>query len=254
MVREGVVPFGDADLGERPVAAVVGQDQGGHAGRVGLEGQDHHVGHQADVVPVRGGDAARGVDRRGRGRVADLLGLLDAGLDLADAGQVLVELGPVLRVARAPWRSRASSRTKSRIDFCCSAGGSRKFFRRSPAGPEPKRRSKTRPGVGLGGHRGGRGPPRHVPVVGARVPRVAPARLPDAVAGQLQRGEPREVADVPGDELVDRDAGADVGARGLLDPDPGQERAAGPGVVAAAVACRRWRAGGPARRGPGSCP
>ena len=39
-----------------------------------------------------------------------------------------------------------------------------------------------------------------------------------------------------GDDLVDRDAGVDVGPGGLLDPDAGQEGAAGPGVVAGAVA------------------
>ena len=92
VVREEVVAFGDADLGEGPVAAVVGHDQGGHPGRVGLERQDHHVAHQAEVVAVRAGDAARGGDagvghlRRSTPRP------LDPGLDLADAGQVLVEL------------------------------------------------------------------------------------------------------------------------------------------------------------------
>ena len=48
-------------------------------------------------------------------------------------------------------------------------------------------------------------------------------------------GKPGEMADLLGRHLVDRDARVDVRAGGLLDPDAGQERAAGPRMVAGPV-------------------
>ena len=101
------------------------------------------------------------------------------------------------------------------------------------AGAEEPLEDEPRIGLGRHGQRGRA--PRQVELVGARIAGVAVARLPHAVAGQLQRGEPREVADPLGRHLVDRDAGVDVGAGGLLDPDAGQERPAGPRMVAGAV-------------------
>ena len=62
--------------------------------------------------------------------------------------------------------------------------------------------------------------------------------MPDfrtAVARELERRKPRQVADPLRGHLVDRDAGMDVGAGRLLHPDAGQERAAGPGMIAGPV-------------------
>src|SRR5207237_347334 len=92
-----------------------------------------------------------------------------------------------------------------------------------------------RPRIRLGRDRRRGRAPREVELVGAGVARVAIAALADRVAGQLERGEPRQVADLPGRDLVDGDSGVDVGAGGLLDAHAGQERPAGAGVVAGAV-------------------
>ena len=84
--------LGDADLGERAVAAVVGEQEGGDPRRVGLERQHQHVEHELDVLRVARSGCPRGVSTPGSRTLAEPLGLLDARLDLADAGQVLVEL------------------------------------------------------------------------------------------------------------------------------------------------------------------
>ena len=97
VMREVVVALGDPDVGERPVARLVGQQEGGDPRRVGPEGQEEQVVHELDVLEEAGRDAGRGL-AGGVGGLAEPLGRLDAALDLADAGQVLVQL---LLVARA---------------------------------------------------------------------------------------------------------------------------------------------------------
>src|SRR5262249_33717456 len=90
-------------------------------------------------------------------------------------------------------------------------------------------------GVRLGRHRQGRGRPGEGELVGTRVARGAITRLAGGVAGQLQRGEAGHMTDLPGGDLIDRDARLDVGPGGLLGPDPRQEGRAGAGVVARPV-------------------
>ena len=55
-------------------------------------------------------------------------------------------------------------------------------------------------------------PPREVVFIGAGVAGIAVAGLAHGIAGELERGETREVADLVRDHLVDGDARADVGA------------------------------------------
>ena len=62
-----VMALGDADLVERAVAAVVGEQQGRHSRRVGLERQDQHVEHELDVLRVVRRDARAAFRRPGRG-------------------------------------------------------------------------------------------------------------------------------------------------------------------------------------------
>ena len=65
----------------------------------------------------------------------------------------------------------------------------------------------------------------------SQLPAIAPGSQPSS-----SDGEPGLVADAGGGDLVDRDAGADVGAVGLARLAAGQERGQGAGVVAGAVA------------------
>ena len=138
------------------------------------------------------------------------------------------------RGASLRWRSRASSRTKSSSERCrlLPALEARLALAGLPLAEEA---FEQEPGVGLGRDRRGGRAPGEVVLVGARVAGVAVAGLADGVAAQFERAEPGEVADLAGDDLVDRDARVDVGAGGLADADAGEERAAGAGVVAGSV-------------------
>src|SRR6185436_808955 len=80
--------------------------------------------------------------------------------------------------------------------------------------------------------------PREVVFIRARITRIAFARLAHHVAGELERGEARLVADLVGDHLVDGHAGADVRARGLLDAHAREEGAARTRVIAGAIDLR----------------
>ena len=83
-------------------------------------------------------------------RLGHSFGLFDASFEFADAAEVyLVELLAVLR-ARRRFIERASSRAKSRIDFCSYRRAS-KFALRWPGAPEPKSRSNARRGFASGG-------------------------------------------------------------------------------------------------------
>ena len=168
-------------------------------------------------------------------RVADLaepLGLLDPRLDLADAGQVLVELVLVLGVEPALHRAGVvEDEVEDRPLLLPAALQVRPPLAGRAGAEEPL---EDQPRVGLRRHRRRRRAPGEVVLVGAGIAGVAGPGLPARVAGQLQRGEAREVADLAGDHLVDRDAGADVGGA-LLQADAGQERAVAARVVAGAV-------------------
>ena len=127
----------------------------------------------------------------------------------------------------------ASSSTKSRIDRC--SAWRRRMFEVRCAVRAVAEQSLERPaGVELGADRRRRAAPGEVVLVGAGVPGVARAALADVVGRQLERRQPREVADAVGHHLVDRRPGLEHGGA-LLEADAGQERAVGPRVVAAAV-------------------
>ena len=106
VVRKAVVTVGGrvdvVDVEGRGVDAV--QHQGDGARGVGLEAEAGHVVHQADLVHVLLGAARVERGRRGRHRARlalPLLGHLHALLELADAGEILVEAVAVARAHRA---------------------------------------------------------------------------------------------------------------------------------------------------------
>ena len=233
VVGDVVVAVGDADLLEAAVAAVVGEHQRGDAGGVGLESQHHHVHQQAEVLLV----AARIAFRRGLAGVgwqAHGFGLLDLLLDLADAGQVFVEL---LLVAAAEVAVEGLGVVLDEVEHrllggvaAAEAFGS--FL--GIAGAEEPFEDRAR--VRLRGHGLVFRAPGKVELVGAGVAGITGTGLADAVGGEFQRGQAGLVADGVGGDLVDRDAEVDVRAGGLAGAAAGQESGDTAGVVAGAVA------------------
>ena len=95
VVRQLVVAFGDADDPVLLLAALAGEHEGDDAGHVGLERQHHQVAHQAEVLRQVGRHLLR-LDRvLGRLHRRQGLGAGDPQFQLADAGEVLVQLLPI---------------------------------------------------------------------------------------------------------------------------------------------------------------
>ena len=102
VVAELVPGFGDTDLRDGEGIAFAAEAEGGDAGGVRLEGEDHQVIDRAEVVAGLGGrDVAIGAlaigggDRRQR-RIEPDVGATRADLGLADRSQVLVHAALVL--------------------------------------------------------------------------------------------------------------------------------------------------------------
>ena len=93
VVARLVVAFGHADGGVAAIAALVREHERRDARRIGLEREHEQVGEHADVLGVVVGNACR-PRGAGQGAVASS-GLAAIPLDLADRGQVLVELALV---------------------------------------------------------------------------------------------------------------------------------------------------------------
>src|SRR5260370_8204222 len=85
-------------------------------------------------------------------------------------------------------------------------------------------------GLGRGGRAAG-----GVVLVGAGGTGIGVAGVAHGVARQFERGKAGEMADLLRDDLVNRDAGANVRAGRFLHPNAGQERAAGARVIAGAI-------------------
>jgi hypothetical protein len=88
-------------------------------------------------------------------------------------------------------------------------------------------------------HRRRRRTPGHIALISARVAGVAIARLANDVGSDLQGRETRQAADLIGGDLVDGDAGADVGPLGFADAHAGEESPSGAAMVAGAVGAGR---------------
>ena len=104
VVRETVMSLGDVDLGEGAVAAFVGQQERGNPGRIGLKREDEHYRTSTGCM-LRIREGFRRVYRwLGRG-LAEVFGFFDPLLDLANTGEVFVEL---LLIARGKLASKAA--------------------------------------------------------------------------------------------------------------------------------------------------
>ena len=86
-----------------------------------------------------------------------------------------------------------------------------------------------RMGSGLAG-------PGDIVRIGAAVTRVAIAGVTSAIAAKLERGEFREITDLPGGGLVNRHADPDSRSMRLHRLGPGQKNRRGAGVITGAIA------------------
>ena len=113
---------------------------------------------------------------------------------------------------------------------------------------------EEQPGIDLGRHRGGGRTPGQVVLIDAGIARVAGAEVLDDVAGEFQRSEGREQADLLRHDLIGGDSGVEIVAAGLLDPHAREERAVGPGRGRRRHRGRRRPRDRSSRRAPGPCP
>ncbi len=93
-------------------ARLLGEQEGRDARGIGLEGKQHHVKHELDVVAETRRNPVGRFDRR-IGRLAvESLGFGDALLDLAHAGEIFIEL---LLVAAAELFAQAAGVVEDEI-------------------------------------------------------------------------------------------------------------------------------------------
>ena len=100
VMRQRVMPIGKTDFAVSAVAAFAHRQERGHARKIRLEGDGHHVGHQLEVLAEFRGDA-EGLsigDRFGR----HAFRALNAALQLANRREVFVELPLVGRSDTRP--------------------------------------------------------------------------------------------------------------------------------------------------------
>ena len=157
----------------------------------------------------------------------------DLRFDLADAGQVFVELPPVGGVE--PAAEAAGFLGHEIEDRPPTLAAGREALAPLDAPASPEQAFEHEPWVGFRRCRLALAPPRHVEGVGARVTGVAGSALAGGIAGELQRRKPRLTADRLGRELIDGDPDADVGAGCLSRPHAGEDRGRRPGVIPGAV-------------------
>ena len=238
VVGERVVAVVHADVAVAAVRSLICQHEGAHARHVGLERQHHHVAHQLRVLLVALGDVFRHLvaGRHGGIRRNHLLRALDAQLDLADGGEIFVELLPV---APADLRAQRLRVFEDEIQDAL-------VISRAPllplglrlgqlAGEKPL---EDQPRIDLARHRRGFVAPRDVVGIRARIAAVAFPRGLAGLEAEFQRGKARVLAEHGRRDLIGGDAHAHVRAlafQRLRAGEPAPRRAR---VIAAAVAVR----------------
>ena len=243
VVRDVVMAIGHAGEGVAAVAAIVGHHESGDPGGVGLESEGEEVEHDAEVLFVIARHAGgRGVFGRGHG---EALGAFEALLNLADAGEVFVEL---LLVADAESGAELPGVGEDEVENAlvrslAADAGFGSFAGRAVG--EQSLEDET--WVHLGRERGGGSFPREIELILATVAGVAGAGLLALVAAQFERGQARLIAQARGGDLIDRHADAHILGRSLAGLRAGEERRGGARVVARAVTIRIAHALGEAR-------
>ena len=224
-----------ADLGERPAADLPAEHERADARQVGLVGQDQQVEHQPAVLLERVRDAGRLLDDRDLA-VALPLGHLDAPLDVPHRVEILGQLA-LVAVAEAAADGVGLVGHEIEDAAVLAEPGQSRLDVRAVGGPEQALEHRAR--VVLHRQRRRRRAPSDGVRIGATVTLVARPEHLHRVDGELERRELRLVAEGAGGNLIHRDAGADVGALGLLDVHAGQPCRSGARVVSHALALAR---------------
>ena len=240
MVRAKMVAFVDADFREIAVVAVALEDEGGHAGVVRQEGQMQHVQIEPDIFRKAGGNAGGGGDARVGMLAGGGFRALDALLDFAHAGEEFIEFLIVPRGERA---AHAAGLTRHVIEHGTLLRLAHQQALLALGGVLARAEEPLEQQARVGFRRQGRGgrTPGKVVLIDTDIPAVAGAGVLHGVAGNLQRGEGRQMAHLLRRDLVDGDAGVEVGAQGFLDAHGGEEGAARSGRGRRRRRLRRWR-------------
>ncbi len=234
VVGEVVVAVGDADLRVGAITAVVGDDEGGDAGGVGLEGEGHEIKHEFDVlfvVVIVGDDGGLfgGGDDDVEFSVA-----VDAAFDVADGGEVFVDFAAIGGTeVGLEFFGVAHDEVEDAFVVAVAFGDGL-----LGGGGVAVAEETVEDGLGIdfGGHGLGGGFPGEVELVGAGVAGLAGAGGLAFVAGEFEGGESGLVAEGVGGDLVDGDGALDVCAGGFAGMVGGEEGGGGAGVIAAAIA------------------
>ncbi len=239
MVRERMMPVAHADVAVAAIRALVREHERADARHVALKREHHHVAHQPRVLLVAFGNALRhfvsGGDRRIRAR-HHFLRFLDALFDLADRGEILIQL---LLVAAADFRAQRFRVVEHEVEDALFVKGAPfgdfALLLRQLVGKEPL---EDEPRIDLARHRRRFVAPRNVIRIRARIAGVALAALPAWLEPELERAEARLPARGVRGHLVRGNADANLRALALerlRASEPASRRAR---VVASAVRVR----------------
>ena len=210
------------------------QHQGVDAGQVGLRRQYHQVDHHLGMVGeiVRNARGA-GIVGQGRNIGAALFDLLDAALDVADRGQIFVQLLPVIGAHGA---GHAAGIVGDEIQDAGLALQAHHTSLGVQAVAVAKQPLEDFARIDGDGQRGGLVAPGQGVGIGTAVASVAAAHQAGRLQAHFQRGDLGEFGELLGHHLVHRNAVGQVGAFSLLDVHAGQVSAAAAAVIASAVA------------------
>lgn len=234
VVADVVVSVGDIDFLVGAVAAFVCEHEGGDSGEVGLEGEDHHVAHEADVFAPVAGDATGHVNAVEHHGFAGGFVVFEAEFDVSDGCEIFFDL---LGVAGAETCTEPLGIFGDEIkdgEFVLAAFSLRFGGLTVAGGAEEPFEQDT--GVDFFGVGGGFGSPGDAAGVGAGIAGVAISGEGTSFATDFEACEFGSTADLLGSDLVGGDSDLDVGASGFSGLDAGEPGGGGSGMIAGAVA------------------
>ena len=230
VVRQTVVALADANGLEAAVAAVVSLQEGADSCGVGLESQDQHVEHQAEVFFVISGNSSR-LFEIGE-FLGKLFGPLDTLFDFPNTGEVLIQFLAV-RVAEFGGKGFCVSQNKVEKAFVVFFGDGLAFGGVGIIGAEDAFECKFRVVFGRHGHSFGL--PRKIELVGTAVAGVTTACTSWAIAAEFQRWQTGQASQFLCRHLIYGDAELDVGTSGFPGLGCGEESGVGSCMVTATV-------------------